>query len=484
MSASSTRPIISSEDAIAFWLKGAEVWNKRFGQISADISFAGIDFTPYRTPDNPVISFAGFHFPSGNISFDAVNFGDGEVSFEGAIFGSGEVYFTNSRFGTGKLNFTQVYFEGELVTFANSDFGSSDIYFSLTNFNEASVDFSECVFNSDEVSFHEARFGSYVLFDKTNFGDGTVDFLGVRFGDKTVSFSSAVFGARDVIFSQSDFGKGDVFFNGTTFGSAEVAFVECQFDEGTVRFFDLKCETTAFNFDSIRCKASFLMRNISNIESLSFRAASFDNVLSISNVSVNGIVDLVNTRLTNQFSLHGIECVLQREKYLGILKKASNPDDVERANRLKDLAENNKHHNLALKFHGIEMRAKRWQPKTKALSSILDLLFDILCNYGQSVARPLLYWIGSIGIFALCYATLFKGGINSLRNIWDVVVFSFANSLPFLNAANEGRIKGLEKLFDASMAASYVLPLMMTQGVLSVLLLFLIGLGLRNRFRL
>lgn len=177
-------------------------------------------------------------------------------------------------------------------------------------------------------------------------------------------------------------------------------------------------------------------------------------------------------------------CVLQTEHNRFGLNVAKDAHDVERLTRLKELAETNKHLTLALAFHADEMRAKRWQSNTSTLSSTLDLVFDKLCNYGQSVLRPFFFWLLSISVFTLLYARASDKFRITFGNVWEMFVFSVANSLPFLTSARTARSEGLTHFFTGQDILTWILPLMMAQGLVSFMLLFLIGLGLRNRFRL
>jgi hypothetical protein len=66
----------------------------------------------------------------------------------------------------------------------------------------------------------------------------------------------------------------------------------------------------------------------------------------------------------------------------------------------------------------------------------------------------------------------------------QAALLSASNSLPFLPQSRELRTGALQALYDTTDPSSFIDALMITQGVLSFIFLFLIGLGLRNRFRL
>lgn len=538
MTTASTLPEIKTlepDAAVALWLKGKDEWNKWVeNNPKYNINFSNVDFKLHRPHINAPISFADFTFPDGEMDFYGADFGDGDVDFTKAKFGKGRISFCCAKFGNGDVMFNYVVFGDGGVSFDRAKFGDGQLNFSFTKFGDGDVNFQDADFGNGDLSFLRAEFGdgnvtyletkfgdgnvyfdkvifgigdlSFIKakfgegkvsfhqaeFDKGNvnfvsaeFGKGTISFIEAQFGDGNVNFFRAKFGPGFVTFERANFGDGNVRYSEAEFGNGGVSFCGARFGEGEVNFIDAKFGYGDLLFNNMFCKGRFTMENISSeINSLSFRGATFTNTFSLSGLKVKSTIDLVNTKLTNQLSLHGLECRLKRTRNRFGVKKAIDPADAERANRVKELAEANKHHALALRFHADEMRAKRWQPGTGIFSSILDLVFDLLCNYGQSVFRPAMLWVFSIFAFVLPYAALAKECLTSVSQASKLLIFSLSNSLPFLTSAGAARTEGLDKLFDEDITYSAVFPLMMAQGVVTVILMFLIGLGLRNRFRL
>ena len=79
--------------------------------------------------------------------------------------------------------------------------------------------------------------------------------------------------------------------------------------------------------------------------------------------------------------------------------------------RLKEIAESNKDHESALRFHTNEMRAKSCTLIGIGVS-VLDALFDFTSNYGQSVAKPFL-WL----FFSILSLTLYTVVISHIPQI-------------------------------------------------------------------
>ncbi len=179
-----------------------------------------------------------------------------------------------------------------------------------------------------------------------------------------------------------------------------------------------------------------------------------------------------------------------------LLQKAVSPMDAERLCRLKELAESNKDHRKALQFHADEMRAKRWHQHS-FFSNLLDFMFDKLSNYGQSIVRPFICLILTVLTMTL-YSVGYQFPVSS--NPQDYVIwFKKTQSISF-----ETWIMGLELSLshtipfiggiiihgrNALVELGHMLP--EHYGAITVLFslpafifLFLISLGLRNRFRL
>ena len=116
----------------------------------------------------------------------------------------------------------------------------------------------------------------------------------------------------------------------------------------------------------------------------------------------------------------------------------------------------------------------------------LDMAFSAFSNYGQSILRPS-FWLGvifALSMYAYKAKQLPKLATDGWADWAQAALLSASNSLPFLPQSRELRKGALQALYDTTDPSSFIDALMITQGVLSFIFLFLIGLGLRNRFRL
>ena len=464
MTEEKTRIKLEGQKAINLWQKGKDEWNQWVKENpEADVSFEGVGFSKYRTKDRPVISFENFNFPKGYVDYSKTTFGAGEVNFNNATFGGGKVDFSNVTFGDGNTCFIRVTFGTGKVDFNHAKFGNGGVSFYKVSFGDGDVNFRYTSFGAGEVNFNFASFGDgYVSFGHATFNDGGVTFEGTTFGDGRLFFEGTTFGEGTVNFANATFGVGVLAFHQTTFHSKAITFTPCKF-KGQVIFDN--CEFT------------------DNLKEFTFQNAQFEDALTLQNMNVPCPIDFRNTKLSNQLSLDGLTCRLNRKREKGF-EIIEDKEDIHRFTRLKELAESNKAHEQAMAFHADEQRAKRWV-KTGFFGSLMDMVFSEASNYGQSVMRPAFYFITSILIFASLYCGMAdKEHQHPNEKVSLVLTVSLANSVPFLSINKNTKEYLLPKLFDKPKLHKKLYWLMGTQALISMMLLFLIGLGLRNRFRI
>lgn len=212
------------------------------------------------------------------------------------------------------------------------------------------------------------------------------------------------------------------------------------------------------------------MTDPKTLSKFSLRNSSFHKTLDLSNNIFSCIPDLTNTKLTNQVSLDEV--------------KVNHPDtykdgDGERLCRLKKIAEDNKNYQQVLDFHVMEMRAKRRECKNIFIKA-LDSTFDICSTYGQSICRPVLWLCGITGLSVWFYSCKSISADSTSEGF----LYALSNGmLPILSAGRTSSTSSLCALFQDKVPTE-VYFVSLAQGGVSFIFLFLIGLGLRNRFRL
>lgn len=504
---------LEDDAAIELWLKGKIAWNDWVAENQfADVSFSDVDFSQYRNEKNgQIISFDGYDFPIGRVDFSLTKFGDGPVLFSNVDFNEGKVDFSFSRFGKGRISFVK------------ARFGKGNRDFSVIEFHEGAISFKDAVFEDGDIDFSQSSMGNGVFnFSGVVCGEGSVNFSGFEFGKGTIVFLRTDFVNGDVVFNDVDFSDGDVIFKLASFGEGFIDFRHAKFGKGVVDFRNSGFYSHNVVFDYVNfgtgvvdfTKAHLFSDNVSfekitfsdvaifkdveickETKSLSFKHSQFDKSFDISCGKINCIPDLTSTKVSNQVILSDFNYSFNREGQW-YKKKAVDEKDSARLRRLKEIAENNKDHAAALRFHADEMRAKRWHEMGFG-TSVLDMFFSGLSNYGQSIARPFvalctlmfamaLYAVGFVFPLSLSFKDYSQWLTNTLSiefptwlNGFDLAISS---ALPFISSSRNVHKQAEEAL--QGILPDYFGAISLVYGGLCFLFLFLIGLGLRNRFRI
>ncbi|MDJ0685411.1 MAG: pentapeptide repeat-containing protein [Alphaproteobacteria bacterium] len=342
---------------------------------------------------------------------------DAAVSFEGATFAS-----------TPENGFSEHLFPSGGVKFDGAKFKHS------ANFNRA-------IFRGGNVSFNNATFANDATFEHTQFGKGELSFTGAVI-DGHASFHSAKFENKGILFDAIQF-KASCRFNSATFLQGNISFRDTIFG-GTLSFEveEAAAQLTRIDFYGCVFERQLLIRAVCQSPP-DFRSTT-----------TAGHTDLSNLRIEPSGGRHFAD------------------DDDAKYRRMKEIAERNRHHEAALTFFAAERRAMRALGQLKGQAKLLDVLYDKLCDYGQSIWRPTALFFGLFGLFAFGhYQTLCGGAL-------DAALLAGADSVPFVPTS---RLLGETVTGEQSRAVGL---LRVVHQVFSFVALFLIGVGLRNRFRL
>lgn len=399
------------------------------------------------------------------------------VTFKGASFFGG-FKSTNANYIGGSL------FEGVsffcIVNFSDSNFKQSA---SFTN-----VIFSDCVW------FSNAKFSS-----KSNFYKSVFDFA---FFNETIFGGSAYF--IDVEFRSVAQFRRTTFSGDAQFGSATFL---CDAEFQAAAFLG----NTVFQDATFSCDAKFENATISG--DAMFQMAIFSGDASFENVRLQSSTSFARARFTlHPPRFHGAS-LHEGTEWHGVQWPPA-PGDAEAAQRhvyayerLKQEMERLKKHDDELQFFEREMRCRRMVEdqhlpaerlkrvifllKGDGWSGLLNRAYDCFSGYGRSILRPTLGLIATfvLGIAAMMQAACWPGRAGSCPAILTLdspfialkqaTLLSFANMLAPLNVRKD--------FFDAKMLAELSGWLKIVGGLQTLLALgfaFLIGLALRNRFRL
>ena len=446
--------------------------------------FRRVDFTHEK---NRRISFARFVFGIGSGTlFEVATFGF-ETGFKDAIFGDG------TRFDGAIFGF-KTHFDG--ATFGN------------------------------RAGFEGATFGDGTRFDGATFGDRT-RFDGATFGDRT-RFDGAAFGDRThfdgwrgdelrALLERVSQLRGSQAANATAAASGiderlkvarpghftGISFVNAVF-QGDARFCGREFEGEAdFSHAVFRSVPDFARCNgLGNLD-LSEVAVSFGGSRwwHLRNWTTEGKIDTRLRRLrkiakdVEAGDLERDLFILERKAQRGRL--FSGPTDPwpaawnrGRPHDRASLSENLQELDL-FRMLGLLLRLLGLVFRPLGLTLWL-FLYGITSDYGRSIIRPLAWLVvsffGFLGLYRWQY-NAYCGRPFPLTNP-DLMSFTLGNSLPFLSSLNPARRDVLLRLFGEHGHADRVaIPfaietLSSIQSILGAVLLFLLLLAIRNRFRL
>jgi hypothetical protein len=435
---------LKGEEAIRLWMQGSEAWNVWVSHNPEyNVNFMGVDFSQHRS-DSPhtmgAWPFANYHFPNGSVSFDFAKFGDGIVSFLFVNFGDGNVTFQGAKFGDGHVTFQGAKFGDGDVNFHNSEFGAGWCVFTNAQFGDGNLYFIDAKFGADVVLFHS-----------TKFGNGDVNFNNSEFGDRGVSFANSKFGDGDVIFSSVK-SLGNIDFTETEFGDGRFSFEYADINH--------------LSFNNIK--------GTQQLTKFSLRHAIVNKGLIIdAPEGFSCVLDLVSTMLSRHLDLHNINCVYQKNKRYFFMSVAKDSLDIGRLQRLKQLSLDNGAHEQAIDYKIQEMQARRIHQHKNIFKLGLEGLFFILSDYGRSVFLPFGWLLGCTFFIAFYF------GMNDKNDsLWKAGECTLAHGLPLMSYS--------KFLVNDAACAFLKLPTLLPTmySVFCLLLVFLVGLGLRHRFRL
>ncbi|UUX48880.1 hypothetical protein NUH88_15910 [Nisaea acidiphila] len=330
---------------------------------------------------------------------------------------------------------------------------------------------------------------------------GPVSFDGYHFPRGAVSFRGAKFGDNDLSFVASKFAKGYLDLGAASFERTRVNFMSAVFEECDVLVINPIFNRARFTFDFARFGGRFVFvsplplspkgqrtrdEEAYSIKKLSFRFCQFQGVVLIEG-RFDCIPDLRSTITQGHIDLQNLTVEPIHRLFVRGWGRIGDPhpvnDAVPALRRLKELAEANRHHEAALRFFGGECQAQRWT-RYRMAASLLDWAYDLLCDYGQSVARPVIGLFVSIALFVVVYAALASPELGKdIDVLGEAVSASLANTLPFIPSSRTVRTDAFDLLYGTN-PGLWIDILSLTQGAIGFVFLFLIGLGLRNRFRM
>ena len=357
---------------------------------------------------------------------------------------------TTGKDGGERIDFQGFIFPGAL-TFTNCIFSIRGNFANATF--KGSADFQGATFEGS-AHFQGATFKQSAVFYRATFKE-TADFQGATF-EKSARFQDATF-EESAHFSDTTFKELAIFFGAT------------------------------FQMNARFARASFL-------RTANFSQSIFEDVADFSGCEFTGPVilaksqfcagppDFRNTLFKTHVTLH--------DMHVGTPSEHAG-EHADRYRRLKELAATARDHDRAQAFFANEMRAKRGY-ETRGLARLPNWIYQVLSHYGKSLLRPALALLATWLVAAAVYFLLACGWCavsrDSWRAAWETLAAALYYSALMLVPAlpmSRPRLSALEDTLFGSDSLHLAVWIVSTlESVAGIVLLFLFGLALRNRFRI
>jgi len=325
---------------------------------------------------------------------------------------------------------------------------------------------------AQRISFAGFQFPGPTVFEGARFGGLEVSFARVVFQNGYTDFTYCKFESKDVNFFEANFGNGSLRFDRSEFGMGYTNFIHAIFGPGA---------DTSFGDVTFNGPVSFDGAQFQSLNGVSFHGASFSRNVHFTNVKAAAPIDFRGTRVAHPLSLDNCKVDLIRHRYRRIFWRARNDHDAACFRRLKQLAIDSKDHLLEQDFFRKEqLAARHWE--TRGIALIPGFLYEWLSDFGRSILRPTVF-LAAIALLSICF--YYYMGDHKTRTVQAAALFAMGQLVGISSWSAEARTTGVTTLFGNLATVPFSVHVVaVMQGVLSVISLFLIGLGLRNRFRI
>ena len=342
--------------------------------------------------------------------------------------------------------------------------------------------------------FPEVTFKRAVFVGKANFTLAT--FMGEAY------FLEATFTGK-VNFLWARF-TAEAQFGGAMF-TAEAGFLRATFT-GEAQFLQATFMSEA-DFQHAEFLGITIFREAHFKQVASFHAARFSKTVSFRGSDWGAVPDFIGTAWKDGVAIADFE-QLQTQLNKGELDwrnpSTSDPAPItDRLQALRKMARDADDRPRELDYFALELQA-RYQGKGAWAKRFLVNLYGWFSDYGRGVFLPLRGLVELCLLSMLCYWVLADGDGSVLSkdrlfamtygvlpdvdwSLWDnALLLSLVNALPPLGASSWVRESSLEALYGSNISdvPGLVHGIAVVEGVIGLILLFLIALGLRNRFRL
>ena len=481
---------MANQEDIARAQQGKDVWNA----WAKENPGTGVNF---HEADLKQIDFAGFVFP-GAVDFASAKL-DLHVSFKDTEF-CDTANFDNTHF-LGSGDFHGATFKGE-ATFHRVRFHGGGAHFNGATF-EGHANFLSATFKVDSGVFKGTTFRQDAIFSDAKF-QRAADFSGARFG-KLAEFRAASFSgfanfekaifiggpARflDVTFHQM------VHFGGVSFGEKGADFSNTKFHRYTT-------------FDEAHFVGYANLEGAKFHEVASFRSTEWHGLANFNNTNFDSIAVFFQCIFAAVPTFHGAT-LHEGTTFEGVAwperpHEGQSPYDAASAWAWLRVEMSRSHsYEDELSFFAKEIDARARDVRNEPRGKRLLYRIYLALGAGRSVAKPFV-WLAGLNMFLFLPIYWFANSAIQWRNLpiqdviaevvsfgipADVVSITLGQALPFIGSSNPERADLYRRLFARADSAGIYMPLWLEivgvgQQLAGGVLVFLIALALRNRFRM
>lgn len=282
----------------------------------------------------------------------------------------------------------------------------------------------------------------------------------------------------DVRFEKSVLGANTNFYAAKFHG--DVDFTRCKFDS------DAGFSDAVFHGDAI-------FRSVTFQRAPSFRRARFAVVPNLRDTVFedNRVPDFFTAKISYPLA----ESVFLPFDW--VFQRCALDDGYERFRELRRLAAASQNFDLELQSLVWELRAKRfWKFPIYTAAFWFSVVYDVFSRCGASASRPLFCLVALMYASTLAFGHVAKQPLSLNPLHWELnaapVIASLGALLPFAGFSVTARTMVTTSLCPAPNAGSTPVPdclqavylVSVLEGALAVVLLFLLGLGIKNLFRI
>ncbi|MCW8914564.1 MAG: hypothetical protein OQK24_01775 [Magnetovibrio sp.] len=356
------------------------------------------------------------------------------------------------------------------------------------------VDFSGYDFSGKEQVLFGCHFPGLVRFTGCTFNaipfkhdcfSGGVDFSSASFDGEDLAFHYIEFRGK-VNFMEASFSGGVYFYRCQFEGAAY--FPMCHFQRGGCFFSDVEFKGGIANFRASHFDEPLWFSRTSFSHGADFSRITSDDSIYLESCEFSRVPDFRYSGFKRHFPLSGmrIDYAVSSDivDFAGVrFDKAKTHEDADKFRRLKELAIQAKDHEKEQDFFAKELMAKRFY-ETKGLALVWSYLYEWFSDFGRSTWRPLSALLGTWFIFGLCYWWSAQwSAVGPLKSVGDGMKMSASVLVPFVATARTSYAEAKLALFGKT--TGFLLDFFVIfEGILGLAFAFLIGLALRNRFRI